>query len=209
MKKINTIQRIINTGAMAIVRVETLERGIEISNGLLEGGIDCMEISYTLPNAGEVIAGLKKKFGSQLVIGAGTVLDSETARHAILNGAEFIIAPNFSRDVAILCNRYQIPYAPGCTTYSEAITALEYGASFVKAFPISDFYGSKLVSVFKTPVPQMPLLASGGITLQNLHEYVSAGVECCGFGSLLTKGTSNDIAANARQIRSVITENRQ
>ena len=204
MQKINITKRIADTGAMAIVRVETIERGYEIAQGCLDGGIDCLEISYTLPNAGEVISALKKKFGDKLVVGAGTVLDSETARHAILSGAQFIIAPNLSKDVAIVCNRYQIPYAPGCTSVTEAINGLEYGAAFIKAFPISDFYGPKLVSVFKTPIPTMPILASGGINLNNLEDYVENGVDCCGFGGLLTKGSSEEIAENARKIKAII-----
>lgn len=204
MQKINITKRIADTGAMAIVRVETIERGYEIAQGCLDGGIDCLEISYTLPNAGEVISALKKKFGDKLVVGAGTVLDSETARHAILSGAQFIIAPNLSKDVAIVCNRYQIPYAPGCTSVTEAINGLEYGAAFIKAFPISDFYGPKLVSVFKTPIPTMPILASGGINLDNLETYVKNGVDCCGFGGLLTKGNSEEIAENARKIKAII-----
>ena len=206
MKKVETTKRIADTGAMAIVRVETIERGIEIAEGCLNGGIDCLEISYTLPNAGEVIKELKKVFGDKLCVGAGTILDSETARHAILAGAEFIIAPNLSEDVAIVCNRYQIPYAPGCTSITEAVRGLELGAAFIKAFPISDFYGPKLISVFKTPIPAMPILASGGITLDNLHEYIERGVECCGFGGLLTKGNKDEITKNAKEIIKIIKE---
>ena len=172
-------------------------------------GVSCLEISYTLPNAGEVIQALREKFQDRLIIGAGTVLDSETARHAILHNAQFIIAPNFSQEVAVMCNRYQIPYAPGCTTLTEALQALEAGAAFIKAFPISDFYGPRLVSVFKTPIPYMPILASGGIDLKNLKDYVLRGVDCCGFGSLLTKGSREEIAANARSIRALIDEARQ
>lgn len=208
MQKMKITKRIYETGAMAIVRVETIERGFEIAEGCLKGGIDCLEISYTLPNAGEVIAALKKKYGNELVIGAGTVLDSETARAAILVGAQFVIAPNLSEDVAIVCNRYQVPYAPGCTSVTEAVKGLDYGAAFIKAFPISDFYGSKLVSVFKTPIPNMPILASGGITLDNLHEYVEKGVECCGFGGLLTKGTTEEISQNAKKIKTIINDSR-
>ena len=208
IQKAELTKRIAETGAMAIVRVETIERGIEIANGCLEGGVSCLEISYTLPNAGEVIQALRETFQDRLIIGAGTVLDSETARHAILHNAQFIIAPNFSQEVAVMCNRYQIPYAPGCTTLTEALQALEAGAAFIKAFPISDFYGPRLVSVFKTPIPYMPILASGGIDLKNLKDYVLRGVDCCGFGSLLTKGSREEIAANARSIRTLIDEAR-
>ncbi|PXX77185.1 ketohydroxyglutarate aldolase [Dielma fastidiosa] len=208
MFKTDIITRIEKTGAMAIVRTETIERGIEIAQGCLNGGVDVLEISYTLPNAGEVIEAINQKFNDQLVVGAGTVLDAETARLAILKGAKFIIAPNFSKEVARLCNRYQIPYAPGCTTITEMVEAVEVGASFIKAFPISNFYGPELVSVLKTPIPVMPILASGGITLDNLSDWIKKGTECCGFGGLLTKGTSEEITENAKKIRAIIDETR-
>ena len=209
MQKAELTKRIAETGAMAIVRVETIERGIEIANGCLEGGVSCLEISYTLPNAGEVIQALRETFQDRLIIGAGTVLDSETARHAILHNAQFIIAPNFSREVAVMCNRYQIPYAPGCTTLTEALQALEAGAAFIKAFPISDFYGPRLVSVFKTPIPYMPILASGGANFDNLHTWFENGVDSVGLGGLLTKGSSADIAENARKLRAIVEESRK
>lgn len=209
MQKIEITHKIAECGAMAIVRVETIERGIEIAQGCLDGGINVLEISYTLPNAGEVIAALRHHFKDELIVGAGTVLDSETARMAILNGAQFVIAPNLSKEVATLCNRYQIPYAPGCTSITEAVQGLEYGAAFIKAFPISDFYGAKLVSVFKTPIPYMPILASGGINLNNLSDYIKKGVDCCGFGGLLTKGSREEIAKNAMDIRTIIDDTRK
>ncbi|SCL94735.1 ketohydroxyglutarate aldolase [Sporanaerobacter sp. PP17-6a] len=208
MYKADIINRIEDTGIMAIVRVDTIDRGLEIAEGCLNGGVDVLEISYTNNNAGEVIKALKKKFGSRLLIGAGTVLDSETARLAILNGAEFIIAPTFNKDIAELANIYQIPYGPGCSTYTEIVEALKYGASFIKAFPISNFYGSKLVDIFTTPVPTLPILASGGITLDNLSEWIKAGVMTVGAGGLLTKGSKEEITANAKEMREIVVANR-
>jgi 2-dehydro-3-deoxyphosphogluconate aldolase/(4S)-4-hydroxy-2-oxoglutarate aldolase len=208
MKKADITKRIYEIGAMAIVRTESAARAEEIARGCVEGGIPCMEISYTLPNAGEVISHLRNVFQDRLLVGAGTVLDAATARNAILAGAQFVIAPNLSKEAAMVCNRYQIPYAPGCTSVTEAVHGLEWGAAFIKAFPISDFYGPKLVSVFKTPIPDMPLLASGGITLENLADYVSRGADCCGFGGLLTKGSREGIANNARAIREIIDQTR-
>lgn len=208
MYKADIINRIEDTGIMAIVRVDTIDRGLEIAEGCLNGGVDVLEISYTNNNAGEVIKALKKKFGSRLLIGAGTVLDSETARLAILNGAEFIIAPTFNKNIAELANIYQIPYGPGCSTYTEIVEALKYGASFIKAFPISNFYGSKLVDIFTTPVPTLPILASGGITLDNLSEWIKAGVMTVGAGGLLTKGSKEEITANAKEMREIVVANR-
>ncbi|ERK30672.1 MULTISPECIES: 2-keto-3-deoxy-6-phospho-gluconate aldolase [Clostridium] len=209
MKKMNITKRMAEVGALAIVRAETLDRACEIAEGCIKGGIPVMEMSYTLNNAGEIIEGLSKKYGEALCVGAGTVLDSETARHAILHGAQFIIAPNYDEGVAKICNRYQIPYAPGCTSLTEAVDALSLGAAFIKAFPISDFYGAKLVKVFKTPLPYMPILASGGITLDNLHVWLENGVDVCGFGGLLTQGSIEDIAENARKISEIIKKTRE
>ncbi|MEF9894091.1 MAG: ketohydroxyglutarate aldolase [Anaerorhabdus sp.] len=208
MLKAETTMRMYNTGALAIVRVETIERGLEIAEGCLNGGVDVLEISYTLNNAGKVIEAIVSRFKKDICVGAGTVLDSETARHAILSGAQFIIAPNYDEGVAKMCNRYQIPYAPGCTSLTEAVNGLTMGASFIKAFPVSDFYGPKLCKVFKTPLPNMPILASGGITLANLHEWLENGVDVCGFGGLLTKGTKEEIAENAKAIREIISKYR-
>ena len=196
-------------GALAIVREEKLNRACEIVEGCIKGGITVVEMSYTLNNAGEIIQGLNKKYGEALCVWAGTVLDSETARHAILHGAQFVISPNYNEDVAKICNRYQIPYAPGCTSLTESVEALSLGAAFIKAFPISDFYGPKLVKVFKTPIPDMPVLASGGINLENLHVWLENGVDVCGFGGLLTKGTVEDIAKNAKKIREIIKNIRE
>lgn len=204
MFKADIINRMEACGAMAIVRTESIERGKEIAGGCLQGGIDVMEISYTLPNAGEVITALNHAFGADMLVGAGTVLDAETCRIAILAGAKFVIAPNFSKEVARMCNRYQIPYAPGCTTITEMIEALEVGASYIKAFPISNFYGPQLAKIIKTPVPEMPLMASGGATLDNLQEWLKNGISCVGFGGLLTKGTQAEITKNAEKIRSII-----
>lgn len=201
MKKATTTMDIYNCGAMAILRPSSLDRAKEITDGCLQGGINVLEISYTISSAPEIITKLKEYYGNQIVIGAGTVLDGETARHAILAGAEFVIAPNLSEQASTVCNRYQIPYAPGCTTVTEMLKAMELGAAFVKAFPISDFYGMNLAKVFKTPIPYLPILASGGITLENLQQYVKNGCDCLGFGGLLSNGTTKEISENAKKIR--------
>ncbi|MCH4168609.1 MAG: ketohydroxyglutarate aldolase [Streptococcaceae bacterium] len=204
MKKRDVIERLIDEKLMAIVRVETFERAREIVDGCLEGEVTCLEISYTNRNAGIIINQLSAYYGDEILIGAGTVLDSETARNAILNGAQFIISPSFSLDVAKLCNRYLIPYIPGCTSVTEIVTALESGVEFVKAFPISNFYGSQLVTVFKTPLPDILVLSSGGATIENLPDWLNAGVDCIGIGTLLTKGTKSEIGANAKALRKQI-----
>lgn len=204
--KADTICRIRDTGIMAVVRVETVERGIEIAQGCCDGGVDVLEISYTNSNAGDVIKALRAKFGDRMLIGAGTVLEATTARLAIMNGAQFMVAPNFDQGVQEMANLYQIPYAPGCTTYTEMLNALKAGAAFIKAFPISNYYGPTLAKVFKVPCPQIPLLASGGATFDNLADWYKNGIDCVGIGGLLTKGSAADIAANARRLRAIADE---
>lgn len=208
MQKANVTKALYDTCAFAVVRVPTVERGLEIADGLLRGGVNAMEISYTLPNAGEVISGIQDRFGDDMLVGAGTVMEATTARLAIMSGARFIVANMMSDEVARVCNLYQVPYAPGCTTMTEANKGLEMGAAFIKCFPISNTYGVQLVKLFKTPTPWMPLMASGGINLDNLAEWVSKGIDCAGMGSLLTKGSADEIAANAAEVRRIIDETR-
>ena len=177
MNKAETVLRMRDTGIMAVVRVETIERGLEIAQGCVDGGVDVMEISYTNANAGDVIRAIKDKFGDKICVGAGTVLDATTARLAIMNGAEFFVAPNFDMDVQVMANLYQIPYGPGCSTYTEMLNALKAGASYIKAFPISNYYGPDLAKVFKVPCPQIPILASGGVNKDNIADWVKNGAE--------------------------------
>lgn len=201
---LQTLLKLDEIKAMAIVRTDSIERGCEIADGLIEGGVPVMEISFTLPNANIVIQALRETYQDRLLVGAGTVLDSETARLAILAGAQFVIAPNFSKEVATCCNRYRIPYMPGCTSMSEMVEAMEAGASMIKAFPISNFYGPELIKVCKTPIPYMPILASGGVALDTIEAWIHNGADCLGFGGLLTKGSSREIAENAKKIRTAI-----
>lgn len=208
LKKAETTRRLYNIGGMAVVRTDSFERACEIADGCIEGGIPSMEMSFTEPTAGDLIKQLKAKYGDELMVGAGTVLDGETARIAILDGADFIISCSSSQDAATVCNRYQIPYGPGCTSYTEAVNGLSWGAAFIKAYPISNFYGPDLAKVFKTPLPDMPILASGGINLDNLETWLKNGADICAMGGLLTKGSSAEIAANAKKAAAIIKEYR-
>lgn len=180
MTKLVVLNRIHDEKVMAIVRVDRLERAREIADGCLEGGISILEISYTNNNAGDIIEQLHSIYGDELLLGAGTVLDSETARQAMLKGAQFIIAPNFSSSVASICNRYHIPYMPGCFSLSEVADALTAGADMIKAFPSSAFFGPKIVSAIKVPLPYVPVLSSGGATVDNIKDWLEQGVDCIG-----------------------------
>lgn len=204
MRKLEVLTRLNTEKIMAIIRVENFERAVEIVEGCLTGGVSCLEISYTNANAGEIIKKLKDKYQDRVLIGAGTVLDSETALQAVQSGAEFMIAPNFSLAVAKTCNRYQVPYMPGCTTMTEIVVALEAGADMIKIFPNSALIGPKIISTIRTPMPYVPLLSSGGVTPDNIDEWVKAGVNCMGVGTLLSKGTTKEIAENAKLLKAQI-----
>ena len=206
MSREEIILQMKKTGILGIVRVKTIERAYEIAQGCLDGGVNILEISYTNDNAGTIIQALKEKFKDRLIVGAGTVLEEVTARLAIMNGAQFIIAPSYDQGVQEICNLYQIPYAPGCTSYTEALTALKAGASFIKAFPISNFYGPQLSKIWKVPCPQVPIMASGGANFENLEQWIENGVDCIGIGGLLTKGKKEDIAQNAKRLTEIITK---
>ncbi|HFI0667016.1 TPA: bifunctional 2-keto-4-hydroxyglutarate aldolase/2-keto-3-deoxy-6-phosphogluconate aldolase [Streptococcus suis] len=206
MKKIEVLNRLFEEKIMAIIRVETIERAREIVDGCLAGGVSILEISYTNFNAGEIIQELKKEYGNRIVVGAGTVLDSETARDAIVKGADFIIAPNFKSSVAQISNRYQIPYMPGVMTMTEVVEALEAGSSMVKIFPGSSLFGPNIVSTIRTPMPFVPILSSGGVTVENVTEWLNSGVDCMGIGTLLSKGSKEEISSNASALRKKVNE---
>lgn len=203
MKKFDLTKRILDSGALAVVRA-TPSRVVEIAESIVKGGIDVMEVSYTYADAPEAIDAVHKTLGDQILVGAGTVLNAPTAKDAIAHGVGFIYSPMFDTDVASLCNEYQIPYAPGCTTVTEAVTAMRAGATFIKFFPYGGLLGSEVIKTIKTPIPYMPLLESGGVTVENVVDWFKAGVEVVGVGGALTKGSINQITANASEFRKKI-----
>ena len=185
MKKYEIIKSLIETGVIAVVRAENAEQAIEISKACLAGGIHAIELTFTVPNADEVIKTLVKEFKDEMLIGAGTVLDSETARIAILAGAKYIVSPGFDLQTAKLCNRYQVPYLAGCMTITEIITAMEAGVDIVKVFPGS-VYGPDFIKAIKGPLPQANIMTTGGVSLDNVDCWIKNGCVGVGVGSDLT-----------------------
>lgn len=186
MMKSDIIKRITDVGVVAVIRAETKEEAILISKACIEGGLSAVEVTFTVPYADEVIRALSQAIDpKKLIIGAGTVLDAETARIAILAGATYIVSPGFNLETAKLCNRYQIPYMPGCLTLTEMITAMEAGADIIKLFPGSAF-GPSYVKAIKGPLPQANIMPTGGVTLENVKTWIDYGVVAVGVGSELT-----------------------
>jgi len=212
MFKHEILKKIIEVGVVAVVRAETKEQAIEISNACIQGGVTAIEVTFTVPKAVEVIQGLADAFDSKkLILGAGTVLDSETARLAILAGAQYIVSPSFDVETAKLCNRYQIPYMPGCLTITEMIHAMESGVEILKLFPGSAF-GPSYVKAVKGPLPQANIMPTGGVSLDNVHDWIKAGVVAVGVGSELTgpakKGDYEQVTKLAEQFVAAVRKAR-
>jgi 2-dehydro-3-deoxyphosphogluconate aldolase/(4S)-4-hydroxy-2-oxoglutarate aldolase len=154
----------------------------------MKGGIAAIEITFTIPEAAQVIADLRKAYSpEEMIIGAGTVLDPETARIAILAGAQYIVSPSLNLETVKLCNRYQVPVMPGAMTIAEVIAAMEAGADIVKIFP-GDAFGPSFIKAIKGPIPQAPLMPTGGVNLENVGEWIKAGCVAVGIGGNLTAG---------------------
>ncbi len=210
MMKLKVLQRIIDSGFVAVVRAESSEQAVHIAEACAEGGVAAVEITFTVPAAARVIGDLAKRFtGGEILIGAGTVLDQETARVAILAGAQFVVSPSLNRETARLCNRYQIPYMPGAGTVTEVIEGMECGANIVKVFP-GETMGPKFVKAVRGPLPQASLMPTGGVSLENVGEWIQAGCVAVGVGGSLTAGAKMGDYESITQIsRQFITRIRQ
>ncbi|MDR3241644.1 MAG: bifunctional 2-keto-4-hydroxyglutarate aldolase/2-keto-3-deoxy-6-phosphogluconate aldolase [Lactobacillaceae bacterium] len=199
MKKTDILNRVEKAGVIAVVRGASAAEALEKCEALIAGGVRGLELTYTVPNVTDVIKSLADKYtGTDIVVGAGTVLDVVTARLAIMAGAEYVVSPSFDADTAKLCNLYQIPYLPGCMTITEIKTAMMAGADIVKLFPGSAF-DSSIVSAFKAPIPQMNVMPTGGVNLDNMKDWFDAGVITVGVGGSLVKGTPAEITATAKK----------
>lgn len=212
MEKQQVITKMTDAGLVAVVRAANAEDAIRISDACLEGGCPSIELTFTVPGAHKVIEALAAKYSNgEMLLGAGTVLDSETARQAILSGANFVVSPGFNLEAAKLCNRYAVPYMPGCMTITEILTAMEAGCDICKVFP-GDIVGSNFIKDVKGPLPQAKLMPTGGVDIGNVDQWIKAGAVAVGAGSSLTKGAKTgdyaDITATAKEFIKRIKETR-
>jgi 2-dehydro-3-deoxyphosphogluconate aldolase/(4S)-4-hydroxy-2-oxoglutarate aldolase len=188
MKRLETIRRIAECGVVAVIRAESKEQGIKIVDAVKKGGIKALEITMTVPGAVDIIKELSEIYKNEdVIIGAGTVLDPETARACILAGAKYIVSPSLNPETVKLCNRYRVPVMPGVMTVKEAVEALELGVEVIKVFP-GNAFGPSIISAFKGPLPQANFMPTGGVSLDNIKDWVKAGAVAVGTGSDLTKG---------------------
>ena len=188
MDKEKVLMRISEVGLVAVVRAESSDQAKKITEACIDGGVAAIEITFTVPGAHEIIKDLSESYTEdQIILGAGTVLDPETARLAILSGAQYIVSSSFNKETAKLCNRYRVPYMPGCMTLKEIVDAMEYGADIIKAFP-GNMLGLDFIKSVKGPMPQVKMMPTGGVDVDNVKEWVKVGVVACGAGSSLTAG---------------------
>lgn len=190
--KINHAQTILETGTILIIRTETGEEAEKVAIAAVEGGIKVLEVTLTVPNALRVIANLAQKYkGTDIVIGAGTVLDAETANAAIHAGATLLVSPNFNPAMIELANRYQAVTISGAMTPTEILNTVTAGADFVKLFP-AGFLGPDYVKTVKAPLPQAAIIPTGGVAPDTVKKWFDAGCAAVGVGNYITGAHKQD-----------------
>ncbi|KZK08859.1 bifunctional 4-hydroxy-2-oxoglutarate aldolase/2-dehydro-3-deoxy-phosphogluconate aldolase [Lactococcus cremoris] len=195
MQRAELLNKVIESGVVSVVRAESGEKALKIVEAVVSGGITSIELTYSVPRANEVISDLVAKY-------IGTVLDPTSARLAIVAGAQFIVSPSFNKEVAKICNLYQIPYVPGVLTPLEAQNALEYGSELIKLFP-GDITGPKMIKDLKGPFPYINILPSGGVNVDNVADWFAAGaVAVSAGGGVTAPAATNDygmVTENAKK----------
>ena len=184
MTKLEQMQRIEACGIVAIIRANSANELIKAAEAIHTGGVNVIEVTMTTPNALQVISDVSSVYGDAVLVGAGSVLDAETARAVMLVGAEFIVSPVTKPDVIEICNRYGKVVIPGAFTPTEILAAWEMGADYVKVFPSSGV-GADYIKDVKAPLPHIPLVPTGGINAENAAEFIAAGATSLGVGSAL------------------------
>ena len=188
MDKEQILTKIQECGIVAVVRTETTDEAQRIAEACLEGGVSAIELTFTVPHADKVIEFLANKYSpEEMILGAGTVMDSQTARMAMLCGAQYIVSPYFDIEPVKLCNRYRMAVMPGVMSVREAVMAMEAGADILKIFP-ADLFGPKIIKDIKGPLPYAKMMPTGGVTADNAGEWIKAGAVALGAGGSLTAG---------------------
>ena len=209
--KWEVLKKITDSGLVVVVRAGDADEAKRITEACLKGGAAAIEITYTVPGATQVIEELEKEYQNEIIIGAGTVLDPETARIALLSGAQYVVSPYLSEETLKLCNRYQVPCMPGVMTVERVVKAMELGADILKVFP-GEAFGPKIIKAIKGPLPQASLMPTGGVSLDNVGEWVKAGAVAVGVGGSLTasakSGDYKTITSLAKQFVGKIKEAR-
>ena len=214
MSKEQNLRRVLDCGVVAVVRSPDSGRLVEVCRALADGGVTVVEITMTVPDALDVVRAVRVALGDRILLGAGTILDPETARAALLAGAEYLVAPTVNLDVIRLCQRYDKLVMPGAFTPTEILAAWEAGADVVKVFP-AEVLGPAFFKAVRGPLPQVRLMPTGGVDLTTATEFLKAGACCLGVGSQLVEpkavaaGNFDRIRDLARQYVQVVAKTRE
>ncbi|TMW72294.1 bifunctional 2-keto-4-hydroxyglutarate aldolase/2-keto-3-deoxy-6-phosphogluconate aldolase [Alteribacter natronophilus] len=196
-KGLRTLQKLADEKITAVVRGDTPEEAEAIAVGCIEGGVKSIEVTFTTPGADDIIRSLKKEH-PECLTGAGSVLDPETARLAMLAGADYVVSPCFDKETAMICNRYHVPYIPGCMTVKEMKEASEYGADLIKLFP-GNHFAPGMIKAVKGPLPTVEIMPTGGVNLENMQDWLDAGAAAVGVGSEWNKAYKSHGQEGVRQ----------
>jgi 2-dehydro-3-deoxyphosphogluconate aldolase/(4S)-4-hydroxy-2-oxoglutarate aldolase len=186
MSKETQLRQVLDSGIVAVVRSPDHQQLVEVARALADGGVTVIEITMSVPNALEVLRQVRQALGDRILLGAGTVLDPETARAVLLAGAEYIVAPTLNLEVIRLCQRYDKLVMPGAFTPTEILTAWEAGADIVKVFP-AEVVGPAFFKALRGPLPQVRIMPTGGVDLTTAAAFLKAGACCLGIGSQLVE----------------------
>lgn len=211
MSGLKSLQRVLDHKIVAVIRADNGDLLVDVAESLLAGGVEVMEVTFTVPRATRVLEKVADRIGSRILLGAGTVLDTETCRAALLAGAEFIVSPAVNVEVIELCKRYSKPVMPGALTPTEVVTAWQAGADIVKIFP-SEITGPKYLKALHGPLPHVRLMPTGGVNLETATEFLRCGACALGIGSSLVDpkvvaaGDLKKIESLARQYVQLVKE---
>ena len=209
MSKDTDLRRVLDRGIVAVVRSPDSQQLVDVARALADGGVTVVEITMSVPDALDVVRQVRRALGDRILLGAGTILDSETARAALLAGAEYLVAPTLNLDVIRLCQRYDKLVMPGAFTPTEILAAWEAGADIVKVFP-ADVLGPAFFKALRGPLPQIRLMPTGGVDLKTAADFLRAGACCLGVGGQLVDpkavaaGDFDHIRSLARQYVNVV-----
>lgn len=214
MTKAEIVKRIEDVGLVPVVRASSADEAMQVIEAIKAGGVNVLEITMTVPGAVRVIEKVADKYGSEVLVGAGTVLDPETARACLLAGAQFIVSPALNLDTIALCHRYSASICPGVLTPTEVITAWSAGVDFVKVFPCGSVGGASYVKNLKGPFPQVKIIPTGGVSLTTAADFIKAGASALGVGTDLVdvkairEGNAHIVTERAQQFIQIVKDAR-
>ena len=214
MSRDSVLETIRKVGLVPVVRAQSAEEALKVVDAIREGGVTVLEITMTVPGAIGVMEQVSRRLGADVVLGAGTVLDAETARACMLAGARFVVSPSLNLATIEICRRYSVPVMPGALTPTEVVTAWQAGADVVKVFPCGAVGGASYIKALKAPLPQIEMIPTGGVSVKTAADFIKAGALALGVGADLVDtqairdGNARVVTEKAREYVRLVQEAR-